>query len=189
MTNFLAKSKHKYIPEDILDKCSSIITKCPNRNTKIKIFVLQYRMINIALGNRGRKSGVAPKLEWIRENVGNHKHKEVAESMILDLLNQEKYIFLILNDDELSPAICRKAVELDEDFFEIVPEVFRTDEMLRIKETKMLGNLPFNELPDHLKTVEMCLQQVKENHKNIKYVPDDLKTPEMLKIAFEGMKK
>lgn len=120
------------------------------------------------------EKGSIERLLWVRENVNN---PELSKEMLLELVNESKGIFLLLHDDELSHEICQKAFDKHADFLPFIPKEFQND--------AMLGILPFNEMPEHLKTPELCLQNVRENPANLQYVPNALKTPELLTVALE----
>lgn len=120
------------------------------------------------------EKGSIERLLWVRENINN---PELSKEMLLELVNESKGIFLLLHDDELSHEICQKAFDKHADFLQFIPKEFQND--------AMLGILPFNEMPEHLKTPELCLQNVRENPANLQYVPNALKTPELLTVALE----
>lgn len=120
------------------------------------------------------EKGLIERLLWVRENINN---PELSKEMLLELVNESKGIFLLLHDDELSHEICQKAFDKHVDFLQFIPKEFQND--------AMLGILPFNEMPEHLKTPELCLQNVRENPANLQYVPNALKTPELLTVALE----
>lgn len=124
------------------------------------------------------EKGSIERLLWVRENVNN---PELSKEMLLELVNESKGVFLLLHDNELSHEICQKAFDKHADFLQFIPKEFQND--------AMLGILPFHEMPEHLKTAELCLQNVRENPSNLQYVPNALKTPELLKVAFASMKK
>lgn len=120
------------------------------------------------------EKGSIERLLWVRENVNN---PELSKEMLLELVNESKGVFLLLHDNELSHEICQKAFDKHADFLQFIPKEFQND--------AMLGILPFHEMPEHLKTPELCLQNVRENPSNLQYVPNALKTPELLTVALE----
>lgn len=120
------------------------------------------------------EKGSIERLLWVRENVNN---PELSKEMLLELVNESKGVFLLLHDNELSHEICQKAFDKHADFLPFIPKEFQND--------AMLGILPFHEMPEHLKTPELCLQNVRENPSNLQYVPNALKTPELLTVALE----
>lgn len=122
-------------------------------------------------------------ISWIRENIND---KKAAEEMYLDLIKENPFCIAHLKPDELNQRLCSTAFAIDQSVKDFIPNNFFTLEM---HHTLYLNDVNyFKNLPDYMKSKDLCLIAVKDSSDNLKYVPENMRTREILKAAFNNFK-
>lgn len=120
---------------------------------------------------------------WIRENIHD---QQVAEEMYLDLIKENPFYLANLEHTELTQKLCSTAFAMDPSVKDLIPSNFFTEKM---HQSLYLNDANyFKNLPDSMKSKDLCLLAVKDNVENLKYVPEDMKTRDILKAAFNNLK-
>lgn len=137
------------------------------------------RKIKKNLGNKHSKDLFL----WIRENVTD---SHIAEQMYLDLIKENPFNLAYLEKNEITQKLCSNALAIDLSVKDLIPSEFFTLNMHH----SLYKNDPsyFRQLPDSMKTADLCLLAVKDNSDNLNYVPSNMKTSTIIKAAFENFK-
>lgn len=122
-------------------------------------------------------------ISWIRENITD---RQAAEEMYLDLIKENPFYIAHLRPEELNQRLCSTAFAIDQSVKDFIPSNFFT---LDMHHTLYLNDVNyFKNLPDYMKSKDLCLIAVKDNSENLKYVPENMRTREILKAAFNNFK-